>query len=217
MRGDHKKEQQDWLSGWDKWATTAEPFPDWVGVPYFFLLRYRILRPQSRYRLLRVVLASARNMARRLRPLCVLKNLKPRQGLQLGALAFDFDADYQFHVEQAARHVKRTAGAKQALGSVARLNQELQNAASALDELAGYLEELHKRWPISVAALCRRTPSPTIPRGHAHWYRSMITADDEMSLRQQSLDNLAQPLPGFKNRRDINPARPRSSCTASRC
>lgn len=210
MGGDQPKERQpehDWLSDWDEWAATAEAFRDWIGVPYFFLVRYPRLRPRLRRRhrveLFGTVLSLAGGMARRVRPLCVLKNLRPRQRLQLGALLFDIDADYQFNREQAPRHVGRVNASKQGLRSVRRLNQKLGNAADALDELAAYLEELQTRWPISAGVIGRGTPQFSVVRDHAECYRSAKTPEAEIPLLRDSLDHIAQPLPGFKRPQSI--------------
>ena len=199
----------DWLTEWDAWAADAEPFQNFDQWSYFFVVRYpKLLRPFGRY--YAVVLPLAREMVHKVRPLCVTKGLSLRQCIQLGALLFDIDADYQYNDEQQShndeqqsRHELHAEAAEQGGGRVSRLNGKLKNAADALDKVADHIDEIHRRFPIPASVITRRTGRSSVARDDAARYRLMMMADDEIPLLQAVLDGIAQPHPEFKRRPQI--------------
>ena len=195
----------DWLGECDAWAADAEPFQDGMFVPNFFLIRYPKLRPRHHPKALDEVVDRATGMAGRVRSEGVLEGLLPQQERELGALLCDIDSDYQYNDEQQSRHEHRAEAAKQGSGRRGRLNGKLKKAADALDELADYLDEIHRRFPIPAWVIARRTDRRSVARARedAARYRSMTMADEEIPRLQEMLDGIAQPHPEFKRRPQI--------------
>ena len=193
----------DWLDECDAWAAEAKPSQDWIFVPSFILLRYLELRPQHHPKTFNVVVDGAMRMANKIRSEDVLKDLSVRQELQLGALVSDIDSDVQVSKQERTRQRDYADGAKRGRGSARILNQKFRKVVTALDDVASYLEGLHKRWRFSAPEIRGRGSSPRDIRNDAHRYRSMIAAGKDVDALQQRLDRLAQATPWFKGRGDI--------------
>jgi hypothetical protein len=193
----------DWLTDWDQWAAEAEPFQDAIGLPYFVVVRYPRLMPRSNRRHYALVLRLSKPMTRKIQPLCVLKDLSPRQSIQLGALLFDIDAAYGNYRDQKPGVEDLRKGAKQGLGKVRRLNQKLKKAADALDDLATYVEELYRRSPAFYSAIDAFAFTPAGVRRAAVRCRSNIIKDEHYPALQERLDRLTEPDHEFRRPRAI--------------